>query len=257
MIEAFEEILVTSSLDGSREPSLLWLPEDRKPEVLVVGLHTWSATRPNQVDAMFPYARERGWALLLPEFRGANLTSNPRAREAGGSSLARRDIVDATRHVINTYFDRQPATFLVGGSGGGHMSLMVAGAEDFQWTAVSAWCPITDLALWHRQNANYAPHIEAVCGGPPGEATAQEYAERSPINYASQLAKVRLQLAHGRHDRSVPYIHSWQMACAIDSLAPKEFYFYLFPGAHELRLPDAFGFFDDTLKTEAQNQLTG
>lgn len=257
MIDAFEEILVTSSLDGSREPSLLWMPKGNKPEALLVGLHTWSAERSNQTKAMLPFAQERNWALLLPEFRGPNLTSNPRAREAGGSALARRDIVDATKHVIENCFDERPATFLLGGSGGGHMSLMVAAREDFEWTAVSSWCPITDLAVWHGENAHYKPHIEAVCGGAPSEATAHEYFERSPIHYAEKLAKVRLLLAHGRHDRSVPYTHGWKMACAIEALAPKEFYLYLFPGTHELRLPDAFQFFDQTLKAQVQTQLTG
>lgn len=258
MIDAFEEIFVTSSLDGSAEPSLLWLPKDQKPEVLLVGLHTWSAERSNQAKSMLPYAQERGWALLLPEFRGPNLDSNPRAEQAGGSPLARRDIIDATRHVIAHYFEAPPtATLLLGGSGGGHMALMVAGAEDFQWTAISSWCPITDLAAWHTENANYAAHIAAVCGGAPSECTAEQYITRSPINYAATLAKTRLQLAHGRQDASVPYTHGWKMAAAIEALAPKEFYFYLFDGTHELRAPDAFQFFDRTLQKQAQTQLSG
>ncbi|HRV05256.1 MAG TPA: hypothetical protein P5025_09515 [Candidatus Ratteibacteria bacterium] len=48
-----EEILVTSSIDGSREPSLLWRCEEQ-PAPLLVGLHTWSADRHNQVDTFFP-----------------------------------------------------------------------------------------------------------------------------------------------------------------------------------------------------------
>jgi len=255
MQEFFEEIVVPSSLDGSLEPSLLFLPEN--PEVLVVGLHTWSADRFNQMKAMLPPCQERGWALLLPEFRGPNLDTNPRAPEAGGSALARRDIVDATEWVIRERFASRPETFLLGGSGGGHMSLMVAAREEFSWSAVSSWCPITNIASWHGENAGYAPHIEALCGGSPmrsSEIDAQ-YRERSPIHYAAGLRSVRLQLAHGRDDASVPFSHSWRLAQELIGAA--EFYLSIFDGKHELRAADAFAFFDRSLQGAARVQLTG
>ena len=261
-MEPFDELFFESSLDGSREPYLLWLPPEGKATALVVGLHTWSADRFNQAKPMLPFCAERGWALLLPEFRGPNLTQNPRAREAGGSALARRDIVDATRQVLATSFgdtNPQPPVFLVGGSGGGHMSLMVAAREPFQWSAVSSWCPITDLAAWHRENGNYAPHIAAVCGGAPdaSEEIAAEYRERSPIYYADSLARCRLLLAHGRHDQSVPFTHGWNMAQEIERHGPREHFFYLFDGGHEAHLDHAFRFFDQTVRQQKQVGLTG
>ena len=255
MRDLFEEIVIPSTLDGSLEPSLFFMPKDAR--VLVVGLHTWSADRHNQMRAMLPPCQERGWALLLPEFRGPNLETNPRASEAGGSALARRDIVDATQWVIQKYFAAPPAALLLGGSGGGHMSLMVAARERFSWTAVSSWCPITDIASWHRENAAYAPHIEALCGGAPlqtAEIDAQ-YRERSPIHFASNLRFIRLQLAHGRHDASVPYTHSWQLAQEL--VGAKNFYFTIFDGTHELRASDAFAFFDRSLRDAHHTQLSG
>lgn len=260
-MESFQEISVPSSIDGSLEPSLLWLPKG-EVKALVVGLHTWSADRFNQTKSMKPYCEARGWALLLPEFRGPNLDSNPRAREAGGSDLARRDIVDATRYVLEHHIPQHKAkpipVFLLGGSGGGHMSLMVAAREDFPWTAISSWCPITNLADWHCENPNYARHIAAVCGGTPdAPAAARDYHERSPIHYAASLARHTLQLAHGRHDASVPYTHGYKMSQAIEQLAPEHFYFYLFNGTHELRLRDAFEFFDGLLPKATAVELTG
>jgi len=257
-MDSLEEFFFESSLDGGREPYLLWLPSGA-PKALVVGLHTWSADRFNQTSAMLPFCRARTWALLLPEFRGPNLTSNPRARDAGGSALARRDIVDATRQVLSAHFPEQTPVFLLGGSGGGHMSLLVAGREEFQWSAISSWCPITDLAAWHRENPNYAPHIAAVCGGVPGVSVEvdAEYRERSPLHYAAGLAGCRLLLAHGRQDQSVPYTHSWRLAQAIEECGPKAFYFYLFDGGHEAHLENAFHFFDETMAKQAQEGLTG
>lgn len=255
-LSAFKEIQVTSSLDGSPEPSLLYMPEGGA-KVLVVGLHTWSADRFNQVANFLPHCRERGWALVLPEFRGSNLDTNPRVTEACASPLARRDIVDAANWVIKNHFQERPATFLLGGSGGGHMSLMVAAREDFPWTAVSSWCPITDLAAWHGQNANYARHMVAACGGIPGasESVVKEYHERSPLNFVSALRDVRLQLAHGRHDKAVPYSHSWNLAQAL--IDAPHFYPWIFDGKHELRQKPAFEFFDRSLGENASAVLTG
>ena len=76
----FTEIAVRSTVDGSKEPSLLYIPETahEKTVPLVVGLHTWSYDRFNKMDAYLPFCKSRGWALLLPEFRGPNLRTNPR-----------------------------------------------------------------------------------------------------------------------------------------------------------------------------------
>ena len=251
---SFREIIIESSLDGSLEPSLLFLPE--RPAALVVGLHTWSADRFNQMK-MLPFCQERGWALLLPEFRGPNTIHNPRAREAGGSRLARRDIVDATKWVTEQFLGSDTPTFLLGGSGGGHMALLVAAREPFSWRAVSSWCPITDLAPWHGDNPRYTQHIEAVCGGPPGvsEEVDEEYRSRSPITFAESLRSVRLHLAHGRHDISVPYRHSWDLAGKL--IDEPLFYLSIFDGKHEMRMPSAFEFFDQTLDGESSAQLTG
>ena len=49
----FTEITVRSSVDGSEEPSLLYIPETahEKTVPLVVGLHTWSYDRFNKMEA--------------------------------------------------------------------------------------------------------------------------------------------------------------------------------------------------------------
>ncbi len=252
---AFQEILVTNSLDGSAEPSLLWSPV--KPSALVVGLHTWSADRFNQWNAMQPICGERNWALLLPEFRGPNLTDNPRATQAGGSALACRDIVDATREAQRRLDLGSRPVFLHGGSGGGHMGLMTAAREEFEWTAVSSWCPITDLAAWHGQNPAYSAHIASVCGGAPGAETEAQYRDRSPIFYAEILANKNLLLSHGRHDRSVPFSHSWLLAQKIETHNPENFYFQIFDGSHECHHSVAFDFFDRCIRNNAKQELTG
>ena len=88
-----QEILVKSTLDGSLQPSLLFRAKGKRP--VLVGLHSWSYGRENQVKSMTPWAEKYGFHLLLPQFRGPNLTSNPQCRDACGSPLAKQDIIDA------------------------------------------------------------------------------------------------------------------------------------------------------------------
>ena len=94
-----QEILIPSSVDSSLQPSLFFHPSPGKNVPLVVGLHTWSFDRFNQQNTYLPLCQQYGWALLLPEFRGPNLQSNPIAKLACGSTTARQDIFDAIRAV--------------------------------------------------------------------------------------------------------------------------------------------------------------
>jgi dipeptidyl aminopeptidase/acylaminoacyl peptidase len=260
-IQGIEEIICHSSCDGSPEPLLVYHPGGATPVPLVVGLHTWSYDRFNQVEGMLPLCRERGWALVLPEFRGPNLTSNLRARQAGGSALAIQDIIDAVAEVSQRHPVSADAVFLLGGSGGGHMSLLVAASAPKLWRGVSSWVPITDLPAWHGQNPEYAHHIAACCGGAPGasEDVDREYRERSPLTMVEALSKVNLSLHHGRFDPVVPYSHSWNLAQELERRSASRFFFDIFDGEHDIRYDAAFRWFDALLKQENHQggRLTG
>jgi dipeptidyl aminopeptidase/acylaminoacyl peptidase len=254
------ELLIASTLDGSLEPCLCHLPSGDAPVPLLVGLHTWSADRFNQIEAMLPRCRERGWALVLPEFRGPNLTTNLRARQAGGSTLAQQDILDALDCLVGQGRIDQRRVFMLGGSGGGHMALMMAARAPARFAAISAWVPITDLAAWHRENPNYALHVEAVCGGPPGSSDEvdAEYRERSPLTHAEAMRRARLAVHHGRFDRSVPYTHTRRLTQALEAMGAPRFYLDLFDGGHEIRYDVAFAWFDAcSLQDAAGEALTG
>jgi len=258
----FTELSVTSTLDSSIEKNLFFHPGTENKVPLLVGLHTWSFDRFNQINDMFPPCAERRWALLLPEFRGPNLKSNPRAGEACASEKARQDVVDAVNHVKNNYPIDADRIFLLGGSGGGHMALMMAAYAPSLWFAVSSWCPITDLAKWNSQNPHYAPHIEACCGGKPGDSdkVREEYEQRSPVTWTDKMENVRLYIHHGRFDASVPYGHTSVFAKEMEKRNPENFFFDIFDGTHELRHKKAFEWFDSLIlkhEKNADNILTG
>ena len=88
-----KEILVKSIIDSTMQPNLFYKAEGEKRPILV-GLHTWSHDRFNQVGNMLPLAKKNNWNLLLPEFRGENLPSNPYGEDACGSEKAKQDIID-------------------------------------------------------------------------------------------------------------------------------------------------------------------
>jgi dipeptidyl aminopeptidase/acylaminoacyl peptidase len=261
MNDKFKEIEVVASLDGSKEKNLLFFPENKKNVPLVVALHTWSADRYNQ-QGLLDLCQERGWALLLPEFRGPNLVDNSRAAQACGSKLARQDVIDAVECICLNYSVDTENIFLLGGSGGGHMALMMAGYQPELWCGVSAWCPITDLTKWYEYygaGQGYAPHIASCCGGAPDSSKAVnlEYKERSPINYLNELMKAKLFIHHGRSDISVPYTHTLELALKLEALGHEQLFFEIFEGGHEIRADVAFSWFDSLYNVSKQQKLTG
>jgi len=253
-----QELEIVSTVDGTPQPVLFAAAQGDEPRPLLVGLHTWSAERHNQQARLSPLASERNWNLLLPEFRGPNLTTNEQGAQACGAPIARQDILDAVAEV-----QKRPSVggpiFLYGGSGGGHMSLMMAAAAPQLWTAVSSWCPITDLFAWREQNPNYRPHIEHCCGGVPddGEAVAAQYRERSPFFHADQIARSTLFIHHGKSDASVPFTHSLRLYEEIVTRRREARVFLeIFDGGHEAHAERALAWFDSFLEVETADEQT-
>ncbi len=228
------EIKVRSSLDGGEEPSLFFPAEGKEKRPLLVGLHTWSFDRFNQVKNMLPHAKKHNFHLLLPEFRGANVAKNPRCKQACGSAVAVRDIYDAIEYVCSKYPVDRENIFLLGASGGGHMALMTAASDPNFFKAVGSFVPITDLLLWTKENSNYASNVLACC------ENEQEMMKRSPISYADRLAAANLKIFHGKFDHVVPYTQSVNMYLKIMDVRPDARVFLdIFDGGHEMSLVTA------------------
>lgn len=210
------EIEVVSTLDGTKQPSLIWVPEIAKsqPTPLFVFLHSWSADYRQKNTAWQREAVERGWMLLHPNFRGQN--NHP---QACGSALARQDVLDAIDYVLANYRVDRSRIYLAGSSGGGHMAMLMAGYHPQRFSAVSAWVGISHLADWHAfhtkdgQPQRYARMIEASLDGPPGKSPKidAEYQARSPIFHLHNVGRLPIDLNAGvrdGHDGSVPIYHT-------------------------------------------------
>ena len=252
MSTAMQEVLIPSSLDGTLQPSLYRKSPSAEKRPLLVGLHTWSVDRFNQVNDLLPLAEERDFNLILPEFRGPNLTTNPRATDACASELAMRDIRDAVEFAVRDGAD--PAHILLYGcSGGGHMALMMAGYCPDLFEAIAAFVPITDLKKWADYNSNYRPHILACC-----ENSEEEMAKRSPMSYVDEISRANIKIFHGKYDQSVPFTQSVELFNATIQRHPTaKVYLDVFDGGHEFDLTKAMYWFDSQIKDTATRIVTG
>lgn len=247
------EILVESTLDSSMQPSLFYRSETNEKRPLLVGLHTWSHDRFNQINNMLPYAQKYDFNLLLPEFRGNNLKTNPICVQACGSIYAKQDIKDAIDYVIANENIDSENIFLLGLSGGGHMSLLMAGFCPEYFKAIGAYVPITDLEKWTKQNKNYCEHVLACCSD-----NSEEMRKRSPLSYAENIAKSNLKIFHGKFDPVVPVSHSLELYEEIMLRHPNARIFLdIFDGGHEIDMETAFYWIISQYKGVRKVKVTG
>ena len=211
-----ELIKVKSSLDDSLQPSMFWAPASAKttPTPLFVFLHSWSGNYKQNNAKWLQEAEQRGWIYLHPDFRGVN-----QQPEACGSRLARQDILDAIEYVIKHCNVDQSRIYLAGSSGGGHMTMLMAGHHPDRFSAASAWVGISDLAEWYRFHLkdgvpqNYARMILKSLTDKPGtsEEIDVQYRDRSPLFWIDNATELPLDLNAGVTDGqtgSVPFAHT-------------------------------------------------
>ncbi len=248
-----QEIEILSTLDGSKEPSLFYKASGEGKRPLLVGLHTWSRDRFNQICNMLPYAKKHNFHLLLPEFRGPNLKTNARGEQACGSPLARQDIKDAIDYIVQSGCVDEENVFLLGLSGGGYMSLMMSAFFPKLFKAVGAFAPIADLKRWAEENEDYAPHILACC-----KNDETQMKNRSPIHYLDGLARSNLKIFHGKNDNVVSVEQSIDLYYELREQYPQNRVFLdIFDGGHEIDMDVAFHWLLSQYGVKTAVEITG
>lgn len=207
------EIQYPSRADQTTQPALFYAPATGEPRPLLVALHSWSANyRQTSQVPMARWSIEKGWVFIHPNFRGPN-----KRPDATGSELVVQDILSAVEYAKRTAKVDTSRVYLVGGSGGGYASLLLAGRAPEVWTAVSAWVPITDLKAWYfesiRKKQKYADDIVKSVGGIPNDGTPAEAEcrQRSVVTYLARAKGLPLDINAGIHDGhrgSVPISHA-------------------------------------------------
>jgi len=198
---------IRSTADATPQPSVLVIPAAPAPSEagrrpLAVMLLTWSFDLDQRDSTVEAEEDARGWLLLSPNFRGRSDTPF-----ACGSDLAQRNILDAVAWVRGHYAVDSTRIYLLGRSGGGFMTMLMASRYPAQWAGASAWVGISDVAAWNREHEkdDYGRMMRACFGGTPAEsaAIAAEYGARAPLRYLNSQLRVPLDLAAGVHDTVV------------------------------------------------------
>ncbi|MBO7329806.1 MAG: prolyl oligopeptidase family serine peptidase [Lentisphaeria bacterium] len=205
-----EKITYHCSWDNSMQEAMIRRASaPGKP--LAVTLHTWGGTVDQDCSAYIEQYDKLDWNMIYPDFRGPNRTPL-----ACGSDAVASDIADAVKYAVREFDVDTGRIYLIGGSGGGHLSLLLARRMPDLWAAVSAWCPIFDIALWHddclkdARFTGYSSDIEAVLGGDPAKKEFHDQAlYRSAAGW--EPTDIPLDISTGIHDGhtgSVPVYHS-------------------------------------------------
>ncbi len=229
-VPGIEDIRITSTADGAEQPALWLAPRGDRDRPLLVILHSWSA--PYLQHAGIPYAmwaQENGWAVIAPNFRGVNDDA-----EATGSDLAVQDVVDAIDYAVSRDGVEEDRVYAVGYSGGGMMSLLMAGRHPDLVTAVAAWGPPYDLVEFYGESAatgrHYAGDLWRACGGDPTESgpAQEECQRRSPMAHldAAREHGVPIYIGQGLYDSLLSPAHGArafnQLADPADHLGPAQ-----------------------------------
>ena len=222
--EAVRSTTIRSSYDQSEQPALFFMPASaqsgNQAVPLLVGLHSWSGDYRQKASVpMAEWCVAKGWAFVHPDFRGPNWTP-----QACGSDAAVQDVLDAVDFIKSQGRIDPSRCYLMGTSGGGHMSLLVAGRHPEIWAGVSAWVPICDLSAWFYEcriaGRRYADDLLKAIGAPPHVAP-QQYARRSPIIWLQRAKNLPIDINAGindGHTGSVPVSHA---LVAFNQLVPK------------------------------------
>ena len=235
------------TVDNSMQKAMCFIAQGKQPRPLLVALHTWGGSYRQNCRNYALFCVQNNWNFIFPDFRGPN-----RRPDACGSEKVVADIVDAVAYMKKAGKVDPARVYLIGGSGGGHATLLLAGRHPELWTAVSAWCPISDIAAWYKErstgtkNRGYAAHILKVCGGNPlkDPQAKAEAVKRSPLTWLARASQVKVDISTGIHDGhtgSVPVSHALNaynvLADKKDRISREDIDFM----TREQKIPEKFG----------------
>lgn len=210
------------SYDNSMQKAVVGFAKGDQPRPLVVALHTWSYGYQGGAPYAAPAVR-KNFHVIAPDFRGRNNARNPLSM---GSDAAVSDILDAVKWMKTMAKVDEDRIYIIGGSGGGHMALLMAGRHPEIWAAVSVWCPISDIKKWceHHKGSGYGKHIiDNLKGDPRTDKNAEKEAvKRSPATFLANAVNIPIDIGTGIHDGhtgAVPIDHALN---AYNILAPEE-----------------------------------
>ncbi len=203
----FRQLSIASTADSAAQDVIFIEPQGDPTEQqipLVVYLHGSSVTYTDILrrPEIMAEAEARGWLLASPNFRG------PLVNHCG-NELAQQDILDTVNWALANYPVDASRIYLIGFSGGGFMSMIMAHRYPDVWAAVSSWSGFPDLLAnyAYRGDTRYGEDMRTCFGGDPNVSAevTQRFRERSPITYFTPGVELPpLDLNGQKDDPNVP-----------------------------------------------------
>ena len=215
------KVEIVSSADYTVQSAYFFRAKSNQPRPLVVRLNAWSSDY-SKVDGVAQQCIDNDFNYIHPDFRGPN--NRP---EACGSPLVVSDIEDAIDYAIRNANVDTTSIHIVGGSGGGHATLLCYMKIGHRVKTFTAWASITNLVDYYYQCAGrrekygkYLDDLKMVTSGLPKEGfepyfNQSEAVKRSPVLMNTPVTireNSRLFIYAGIHDGclggDVPFTHS-------------------------------------------------
>jgi predicted esterase len=184
---------------------------------LLIGLHGKGTDADDIRDFLAGEAEERGWLLAAPEMHGSfyiNTGSNAYAWLG-----AQHDIIDTIQYMTDNYNVDLSRIYLAGESMGAQTSTMVAAKYPDIFAAVTAWKPLTNLAIWYDERIAIPLEVDTIVNETGGIPTVVlfEYERRSPLEIPQNSRLVPIKMWHDEDDRLVPIHHSQDLRNVINN----------------------------------------
>src|SRR5215471_11740416 len=169
----------------------------------------------NSFNRFVQYMANQGYLVIAPNYRGSTgygrEFQHANLFDMGGGDL--QDVLAAADWMKQTGYVDPKKLILMGGSYGGHMTMMGVNKAPNLWAAA---VPLVPFVNWFKEMQNEEPVLQqsnlARMGDP--EKNKALFDDRSPINFIDQV-KAPLLLLAGGNDPRCPHEESQQVVDAI------------------------------------------
>jgi len=154
--------------------------------------------------AMFQMLLNRGYNIFCPNFRGSTGygTSFVKMVEQDWGEGPRLDNVEGIKWLFDNGISSPERLFLVGGSYGGYMALLLHGRHPEYFKAVVDIFGVSDLFTFYNSvPEHWKPIMERWVGDP--ERDIKKFTEDSPVTYLDTMTKPMLVIQGAKDPRVV------------------------------------------------------
>jgi len=185
---SFKIVDIKSELDGNKQKAYFYQSTLKKASPLIISLHPWRGSY-SQFDSLSILCKKLNINYIHPDFRGPNNNL-----KACCSDLALNDIEESITYAVRHANVDTSKIYLIGGSGGGHATLMMYMKSNSKIKKYSSWAAVSDLYQWYEEckisgNKKALSEILACTNSTENNINHLLFKEKSPIYYNTPANK--------------------------------------------------------------------